>query len=188
MPVTISGSGTITGITTGGLPDGSIAAGDLASTLDLTGKTVTLPSGTGGKVVNIAVSSFYATQESTSDTSYVDTNFTATYTPSSSSNKVLVIHQFLEGSRRTYGHYYDLKRTIGGTTVQLGSSYSSGLVNGYSGSNDSNRVGALIYLDSPSTTNEITYRLIHKAGGGGYVQYVYNSSSPAYYIFMEVAP
>jgi len=53
MPVTISGSGTITGIATGGLPDGSIAAGDLASSLDLTGKTVTLPSGTGGKIIKV---------------------------------------------------------------------------------------------------------------------------------------
>ena len=65
MPVTISGSGTITGIATGGLPDGSIASGDLednadtagklASSLDLTGKTVTLPSGAGGKFASYAV-------------------------------------------------------------------------------------------------------------------------------------
>ena len=31
MPITISGSGTITGLTTGGLPDGSIAAADIAA-------------------------------------------------------------------------------------------------------------------------------------------------------------
>ena len=57
MAITISGSGTISGITAGGLPDGAVTADDLASTLDLSGKTVTLPSGTGGKVLQ--VSSFY---------------------------------------------------------------------------------------------------------------------------------
>ena len=31
MPITISGSGTIAGLTTGGLPDGSIAAADIAA-------------------------------------------------------------------------------------------------------------------------------------------------------------
>ena len=61
MPIQINGSGTITGITAGGLPDGSIAtddiannavtAGKLATTLDLSGKTVTLPSGAGGQVL-----------------------------------------------------------------------------------------------------------------------------------------
>jgi len=54
MPITINGSGTITGISAGGLPDGSVVAADLASSLDLTGKTVTLPSGTGGKILQVA--------------------------------------------------------------------------------------------------------------------------------------
>ena len=197
MPVTISGSGTITGIATGGLPDGSIASGDLAdnavtagklaSSLDLTGKTVTLPSGTGGKIVNVAISSFYSTQESTSSTSYVDTSFTATYTPSSSSNKVLLIHQFQEGARRGYGHYYDIKRTVGATTTQLGSSYTQGIIGSYSAAADSNRLGQIIWLDSPATTSEITYRLIHRASSTGQLQYVYNNGMPAFWLFLEVA-
>ena len=48
MAITINGSGTITGVSAGGLPDGSITADDLASTLDISGKTVTLPSDVGG--------------------------------------------------------------------------------------------------------------------------------------------
>jgi hypothetical protein len=53
MPITINGTGTITGISAGGLPDGSVTAADIESSLDLTGKTVTLPSGTGGKILQI---------------------------------------------------------------------------------------------------------------------------------------
>ena len=48
MAITINGTGTITGISAGGLPDGSVTAADLATTLDLSGSTITLPSGTGG--------------------------------------------------------------------------------------------------------------------------------------------
>ena len=55
MAITINGSGTITGISAGGYPDGTVTEDDLASTLDLSGKTVTLPSGTGGKFDAYAV-------------------------------------------------------------------------------------------------------------------------------------
>jgi len=53
MAITINGTGTITGISAGGLPDGSVTAADIESSLDLTGKTVTLPSGTGGKILQV---------------------------------------------------------------------------------------------------------------------------------------
>jgi hypothetical protein len=55
MAITINGTGSITGLTAGGLPDGSVTAADIETSLDLTGKTVTLPSGTGGKIINSAV-------------------------------------------------------------------------------------------------------------------------------------
>jgi hypothetical protein len=55
MPIQINGSGTITGITAGGYPDATVTADDLAATLDLSGKTVTLPSGTGGKFASYAI-------------------------------------------------------------------------------------------------------------------------------------
>lgn len=54
MPITINGSGTLTGISAGGYPDATVTADDLAATLDLSGKTVTLATGVGGKIVNVA--------------------------------------------------------------------------------------------------------------------------------------
>ena len=48
MAITINGSGTITGVSAGGLPDGSVTADDLASTLDLGSKTLTIPTNTIG--------------------------------------------------------------------------------------------------------------------------------------------
>ena len=48
MAITSNGSGTITGVSAGGLPDGSVTADDLASTLDLGSKTLTIPTDTTG--------------------------------------------------------------------------------------------------------------------------------------------
>jgi len=53
MPISINGSGTLTGISAGGYPDATVTADDLAATLDLSGKTVTLPSGVGGKIIKV---------------------------------------------------------------------------------------------------------------------------------------
>jgi len=50
MTVTINGTGTIAGLSTGGLPDGSIDADSLATGAVTSGK---LASGTGGKVVQV---------------------------------------------------------------------------------------------------------------------------------------
>jgi hypothetical protein len=41
MALVLNGSGSITGLSAGGLPDGSVTADDIASTLDLSGKTIT---------------------------------------------------------------------------------------------------------------------------------------------------
>lgn len=40
MAITINGAGTITGISAGGYPDGTVTDADLASTLDFAGKTI----------------------------------------------------------------------------------------------------------------------------------------------------
>ena len=57
------------------------------ATLDVTGATVSGLSA--GKVLQ-TVSASYATTETTTSTSYVDTSLSATITPASSSNKILI--------------------------------------------------------------------------------------------------
>ena len=95
MAITINGTGSITGLTAGGLPNGSIVADDLASSLDLTGKTVTLPSGTGGKVIGTKFQWKEATQLSVgSANTWTDAGVDFTYTPVSSTS---VLHISLDG-------------------------------------------------------------------------------------------
>src|SRR5210317_1281916 len=93
MAITINGTGSITGLTAGGLPDGSVTAADIETSLDLTGKTVTLPSGTGGKVLQVVQDSDNAAADlgsigAGSDSSAV---LTVSITPTYSNSKMLIM-------------------------------------------------------------------------------------------------
>ena len=173
MPITISGSGTITGISAGGLPDGSVVAADLASSLDLTGKTVTLPSGTGGKILQV-VTQQYETQTSVSQTATVhaDMPFSVNITPTTSDSLMLVSYNVMgETGHDPWNCMGAFARTISGTRTVVETSVSSGsrqtgLVSwcdtygepGDNGSTPGNMILSM-FPDSgrPSNTNQITY-------------------------------
>ena len=159
MPVTISGSGTITGIATGGLPDGSITAGDLASSLDLTGKTVTLPAGTGGKILNVWQQVKTDTQ-TVANRTFVDiSGLSVTLTPASSSSTFLIMY-----------HLGCVGSVNSGPIVTQILRDSTAIGNGVDGTLNCNAAHYLAsitlcspssgyYLDSPATTSQIVYKL-----------------------------
>jgi len=171
MAITINGTGSITGLTAGGLPDGSVVAADLASSLDLTGKTVTLPSGTGGKVLQV-VSTQYATPTSVSQSAQVHTDmpFSVNITPTTSTSLMLVSFSLMgETGSSPWNTMASFARTISGArTVVLPSSYgnrSPGLVtfaDTYGPTDDDSTPGGFychMFPDSgrPANTNTITY-------------------------------
>lgn len=183
MPITISGSGTITGLTAGGLPDGSIAASDLASTLDLTGKTVTLPSGTGGKVLQVQYNSTTSTGTllHTGNTDTPHSYLTVDITPVSQTSIIYVsYHLFGEwGDNGFYEGTAFLSRRVGGTHNYLKSPDVGGVrrrgltVNGlinYPGGGDSNTTPEPIilmqYPDDHNETAQITYFPATQVAGG----------------------
>jgi hypothetical protein len=196
MPVTISGSGTITGIATGGLPDGSIAAGDLASSLDLTGKTVTLPAGTGGKILQV-VQGFTDTQVTVTTATYTDSGLSANITPASTSSKILVIANQQAKFYRA-GHSYAGFRILRDSTTIIESVFDGngpldfGVDAGTAGTHVRTRA-TYTYLDSPSSTSQLTYKIQgrpHVANQSASLQM--NESGAAnnaesYIILMEVA-
>jgi len=142
-----------------------------------------------GKIVKYARSSGYSTQEGTTSTSWINTSFTATFTPTSSSNKVIIVISSLNiTTRDSYTVHVDLARTIGGTTVQLGTTdgYSAGLMTPYSASY-MDTTNLLFYQDSPATTSEITYRPVWKTDGGANMRYIFRANQAAYMHFFEVA-
>jgi len=171
MPVTISGSGTITGIATGGLPDGSIAAGDLASSLDLTGKTVTLPSGTGGKILQVK-QTYKQDTFTTTSTSFTDvTGLSVAITPASADNHILVCAYFVLANTNTGGNYYSAARLMRGSTQVFNGTASGSRPAATVYSNQSDDTIAYVtgftYRDSPATTDEVTYKIQIKSEGSG---------------------
>lgn len=176
MAITINGTGSITGLTAGGLPDGSVTAADIETSLDLTGKTVTLPSGTGGKILQVQYAA-HKTVSSTpcaNNTRVVLTTFGVTITPSSTSSKIIVSMQLSGGwsaDNPPHESVSSLSRRIGGTDYIFGlddvgdytapSNRNLGLSTAQVaiGNNDANLMSYIIsnFQDSPNTTSAITY-------------------------------
>jgi hypothetical protein len=171
MAITINGTGTITGISAGGLPDGSVTAADIESSLDLTGKTVTLPSGTGGKILQVQYNSTSSTGQQACSAN-TDTPFsflTVDITPSSTNSKIIVSYSLM-GEWNTTAFYNGmafLSRRVGGTHNYLrapaANNRTSGLVmttlayNADNSASTPEMIEVHNYQDSPSTTNQITY-------------------------------
>jgi len=153
MAVNISGD---TGIDK--VQDGTIVGDDISSTLDLTGKTVTLPAGTGGKILQV-VQGTKTSAFSTSSTSWTTvTGLSASITPSSTSSKILVMCSVPYSNHSNTAF---IRLTRGGTVLLEGDSAGS-RTRAMAASNDwGSEVNADVfsytYLDSPATTSSITY-------------------------------
>lgn len=188
MAITINGSGTITGISAGGLPDGSVTNTDLAnSSVTVNGTTIALGGSeniTAGKVLQVQESQ-RTSGWSTTSSSFV-TFQQVTITPSSASSKILL--QWNTGVSSNSSNMFGiaiLKRD--GTTIALGDAYAShqrGWVD--IGCNQHNQYlyGLKnihsVWLDSPNTTSAVTYyvqvRQFANTGGGNiYFGYAYNT-------------
>jgi hypothetical protein len=111
---------------------------------------------TGNKIVQIVTGST-STQASSSSTTYADTGLTATITPTSASNKVLVVVT-QTGCVKTSGNVdnaINLRVVRGSTTIQ-----TPAISLGYTASTLSLYCGPIAtqYLDSPATTSATTYK------------------------------
>jgi hypothetical protein len=127
-----------------------------AGTLTATGKLASssMPTGTVLQVVSMTTT----TGTNSTTTAYVDTDVTASITPSSSSNKILVIYN-LNGM---YKSSTSASNSIGFNLVRGATSLGDfGLFFGSTGTAlatvGSSGVG--MYLDSPSTTSSTTYKV-----------------------------
>ena len=133
-----------------------------------TDRTITLPDKAGevavgaGTVVQVVFGSI-STQASTTSTSFVDTGLTATITPTSSSNKILVLV-----NQRVYAQT-DCRASV--ALYRGGSDVSPVADITRYGLHDSSSVGGgdfftLSYLDSPSSTSAQVYKTVVKRQAG----------------------
>ena len=147
------GTGVITGVSVGGLPDGIVDTDMLAA------GAVTAAKRGAGAILQVVQSST-STQVSVSTTSYTDTGLSASITPSSSSNKILVlVNQEYQVSRSAAGLGGAVKLLRDSTTIHEPLSDNGGPFEVYYGTltNAYGRL-AVTKLDSPSSTSSITYK------------------------------
>lgn len=146
-----------------------------------------------GKVLQV-VQGTTTTEVSVASTSYTDTTLSASITPSSSSNKILVIvSQSLFAQRSTNNGIYSSLNIVRGSTQIVESDRALGIDAGVNAGGYINQRGmaSIQYLDSPSTTSSTTYKTQIKSSttANGGVVYAQQGGSPTTSIItlMEIA-
>jgi len=136
-----------------------------------------------GKVVQIVYAS-HTTQASTSSNAFTDTGLTATITPTSASNKIIVVVT-QNGVTKTGVTGVGLKLLRGATDIA-----SIGYAIGYDGGSGENQINSasFVYQDSPATTSATTYKTQFRSVDNVATAYVQISSMASGILLMEVAP
>lgn len=125
--------------------------------------------GGGGKVLQV-VPVVKSSTFTTASTSYADiTGLSGSITPTSTSNKILVLYSVTGGATATYGAHVQLVR--GSTAIAVGDSDGASRTEG-TGMLRVEQGGAMgcvagSYLDSPSTTSATTYKMQGLVESGG---------------------
>ena len=160
MPISINGSGTITGISAGGLPDGIIQSADLAT-------------GVGGKIINYSSTTKTDTASaSCTQGGMTGDMFSVNYAAASSSNKLLFLNSINAGGQTTvYLNFFigGAQSVTGIRGDQHGSNSSwqrvAAGIFGY-GDSSHNSIPHNFLLSSPSTSSTAySYRLSHANTG-----------------------
>ena len=186
MPVTINGNGSISGLSVGGLPNGTVDADTLATNSVTSTKIATGAIGSVGKILQVKSASkvdlFQVPGNANGATDVPGLSVTMD-APASSSSKYLVM-----ASVAAVSNFVGASILLNGTTsgqLLTGSNAASGGTNGMSpdltrttsnSAADGRQMSQfpLIVLDSPSTSATQTYKV------QVYVRYVFQSGYNAY--------
>ena len=123
----------------------------------------------GGKVLQV-VQATYNTEMTTTSTSYVTGNFTATITPSFATSKVLIFCAVSgRGPANEQQRLTIFRGTVAGTNLATDGLASQGAINSQA---------TITFLDSPNTTSAQVYTLATKsAASGTSVLHIANTTS-----------
>lgn len=163
MTMTLSGSGTIAGLTPGGLPDASIQAADLASGAARTNFGA-------GAVLQVVQTTKQDTWSTLSGSFTAITGLSASITPRDANSKILVqvMVQGSSASLTNAGGAFRLYRDgshVTGSSGAVASNRTTGFAQSASGSNSAWKVDTktLVYLDSPASASSMTYQVYARA-------------------------
>jgi hypothetical protein len=152
----------------------------VADSSETTGLKWAAPAG-GGKVLQV-VNATYSTQTANSTSTYADTGLTASITPSSATNKVLVLvnHTCCMKSSGNAGNDLYIKLVRGVTDIF----FTTGL---YTGTTLEN-TGCITFmeLDSPATTSSVTYKTVFANGNNTALVRVQQNSVKSTITLLEI--
>ena len=172
-------------------------------TLGTSGDTISIPSGvtianagtaTGfgvsGKVLQVVQGSFRNGETSTTSGTVVNNGATVTITPSATSSKILVMFtSIIVSPDSSTGAFYDISRAIsGGATTAgiIGAAAGAPTTQGLGGFQFGYNVLSTQYVDSPSTTSAITYRLMLARWFGSGTVYMGNGATNDWGVAIEI--
>ena len=194
MAIVINGSGTVTGISVGGLPDGIVDDGTLATDSVTAAKLKDDAIATGdlpaGSVIQVVSSTVRTSQDTTTSGTPAEINsaYRVTITPTATSSKILLMFfggwHIGEDSSMGMGIY----RSVDGggySMVNTGSSDET-----YRNRDDSfveQSSGAIMHYDSPSTTDVCIYTPYYWRSSGSEAIAVNDNSMGSFMLGMEVA-
>ena len=168
MPIAINGNGTITGISVGGLPNGSVDRDTLATTAK-------------GSILQVQVGTNDAQTDSvTTSGTNAYTIISQTITPVATSSKILVMAE-LYGD--IDGNYNGMGLLLLRDSTEIGLAAANSSVGRFNAvwqtGNNADRVNlaTIFYLDSPSSTSELTYYVKVQDGNGDGGTYTVNRTA-----------
>ena len=183
MPIAINGSGTVTGISVGGLPDGIVDTDMIAA------NAVTAPKRGTGAILQVVQHAYDTANNVTDASAYQDTGLQGSITPTSSSSKILVM---VSQSFRLAANTNDtqnggaIRILRGSTNISQKNAYELyNSIAGLSNTQFSYDVYNNQILDSPSTTSSVTYKTKAIVYGSGSIYLQYGGRS--YLTLIEVA-
>ena len=133
----------------------TIIDGSLGITFPVTAGSASAVQASSGRVLQVVQGVLTGGSQSTTSSTFIDTNLTASITPSNSSNKIFVIVEQSGCSKQVGNTGFNLRLQRNSTTIQIIT--DAGFYNG--GTTDSRfNIVSTCYLDSPSTTSSVTYK------------------------------
>jgi len=156
-------------------------------TIGASGDTITLTSGAKtsgfGKIGQVVVGST-ETQETTTSTTFVNSNLTVNITPTSTSSKILIhchVNVYTDVGNVAYVTIMKDGVNQGESTDGFGYAYAGG-----SAGDDIVSILGFNHLSSPATTSQITYALGFRVASG--TGYYHNSNTRSEIIALEILP
>ena len=166
MPVTINGDGSITGLSVGGLGSGVVNTATLANGAATQAKRTYAT----GEVIQTQSFIFTSVTESFNSKAWHATSVTKQITPTSSSNKILVMATLTAGNSNNVGEgaAFKVMRSVNGgsytETVAYGDAVGGANRGSVGGFYDNNTIyttdcRSIQFLDTPNTTSPVDYKL-----------------------------